>query len=200
LNEVNFEEETPSVQCVEHQTEGRFESTNLVSTFKPDDIQPMLFSQQEQDEPDDFLIIECNGYCPDNPSSLGAWSFVVLSTDRHRQLVDQSFGYIGDGERVTNNVAEYYAVLNALTWVIANAPDTPVEIFNSSQLVVNQVNGDWNCNVPILAYYRDSAIDLLRRTRAELLWLPLVKNQVALALSKVAYIHVQREFERGQYD
>jgi ribonuclease HI len=63
------------------------------------------------------LLINCDGLCePRNPGGWACWAFVV-----HKAIDDEFIhddrGCIGAGDGMTNNLAEYTAVLEALRWV-----------------------------------------------------------------------------------
>lgn len=65
---------------------------------------------------------------------------------RNRKMIGQFAR--GLGQR-TNNEAEYEAVLHGILLCWAGDLRDPI-IYSDSQLVVNQVNGSWQCNSPEL--------------------------------------------------
>lgn len=69
------------------------------------------------------------------PASIG----VVIDIDGKIQELSE---YIGEG---TNNMAEYTAVIHGLEWVSANIQDSDIfiDFFLDSQLVVEQLNGNY---------------------------------------------------------
>ena len=87
------------------------------------------------------LKIHADGICEPNPGK-AAWAFVVFTETG--EVIHEGKGFLGDGK--TNNYAEYVAVGKAALWCFVNAKNKEVEIFTDSMLVVNQVNGTWNCN------------------------------------------------------
>lgn len=72
------------------------------------------------------------------------------------------------GDCVTNNVAEYLGLINLLEWADANKI-TGITIRSDSQLIVNQVNGRWNCRMDLLSL-RAKAYALLIRGSHTLKW------------------------------
>lgn len=60
----------------------------------------------------------------------------------------------------TNNVAEYRALLYALREAINQHVDD-IEIFSDSKLMVEQVNGIWKTDNPVLKGYRYMALHYL---------------------------------------
>jgi ribonuclease HI len=132
------------------------------------------------------LEIYCDGLCePKNPGGYGCSAFVVF---RDGEQIHQRYGCVGSGPEMTNNVAEYRAVRGALKWLAGNRGDGSVQVMTDSKLVVEQVNGRWECNSDKLRPYRDDCRRLLRgMENVMLLWVPRERNEVADALTRVAY-------------
>lgn len=82
----------------------------------------------------------------------------------------------------TNNEAEYYGLLRALTLV----PRTEeVHIYSDSKLVVNQVNGKWKAKEARLNKLKEKAQELLKQfNKVSLKWIPREKNKVANKLAQ----------------
>lgn len=94
----------------------------------------------------------------------------------------QEFGAGFDFGNVTNNQAEYYALICALKKLlcIADPAETDVMVFGDSQLVVNQVNGKWRIKEKHLYAPAKEARDLLKKFRSYILeWKPRKKNKKA---------------------
>jgi ribonuclease HI len=166
--------------------------------FAPSADDLLTFSNVEEDKPEEGYIIITDGLCEPNPHGIGTWAVVIFCP--HGNLLEQHFDDIGSGEHVTNNVAEYVAVINALIWTVECAPDEPVEIRTDSQLVANQINGKWACNKQHLRELRDDAVELLRQSNAVIRWVPKAETQVADLLTKLAYIKAKREQDEGDND
>jgi ribonuclease HI len=82
----------------------------------------------------------------------------------------------------TNNEAEYYGLLRALTLVPKTAE---VHIYSDSKLVVNQVNGRWKTKEVRLNKLKEKAQELLKQfTDVSLKWLPREKNKEANKLAQ----------------
>ncbi len=62
-------------------------------------------------------------------------------------------------ENNTNNMLEYYAVWDVIRQIKTSQH---VEIFSDSQLVINQINGEWTCKEKRLQEYRDKILDYIR--------------------------------------
>lgn len=68
------------------------------------------------------------------------------------------------GKRITNNEAEYHAMIMALTRVLKEIPRFPggqVRVYTDSMLVKNQVQGKWRVKAKNLASLHRTAVDLL---------------------------------------
>lgn len=97
-----------------------------------------------------MIDIYADGSCLDNQGDNprgGAGYVAVRGTER----VDERSEFVGHGSDVTNNTAEYDAVLGSLQWREENAPNEAVRVHTDSRLVVKQVAGEWSCNEEHLA-------------------------------------------------
>ena len=123
---------------------------------------------------------------PTNPGC-GCWGFVIEDPDG--QIVDSACGCIGRA-RVTNNVAEYSALIFGLERLVAHKT-TRIEIFGDSKLVVEQVSGRWQIKNPTLRRAVAKAKQLLENFDAwSIQWVPREENGRADAMSQRAYEHV----------
>src|SRR5687768_5203710 len=99
------------------------------------------------------VLASFDGACePVNPGGLGTYGFVVRQGER---LLVRRQGAVPEiaGTLMTGNVAEYVALLLLLEW-LAGHPAGPARIEGDSKLVVMQVRGEWDANVPILRMLR----------------------------------------------
>lgn len=132
------------------------------------------------------ILASFDGACePVNPGGLGTYGFVVRQGDR---LLVRRQGVVPEiaGTPMTGNVAEYVALLLLLDW-LAEHPAGPARIEGDSKLVVMQVRGEWDANVPILRMLRDKCRALLPKD-ARLVHVPREKNGEADALTHLAYV------------
>lgn len=93
-----------------------------------------------------MIDIYCDGSCLDNqtPENRRAGTgYVVVDGD---ERVHEASEYAGDGEDVSNNTAEYDAILAALEWREDHRPDEDATIHTDSELILNQISGEWGCN------------------------------------------------------
>jgi ribonuclease HI len=114
--------------------------------------------------PEQPIRIVFDGGSKGNPGQ-GYGSYALEWPAYPRQVVRLQFG-----NRVTNNEAEYDTLISALEAVIkrltetgADARSAKLEIWGDSQLVINQVNGEWEANKAEMRVRRDKARALLNR-------------------------------------
>lgn len=130
--------------------------------------------------------IYADGLCEPNPG-VGTWAFIAFDSTG-REIAKDS-GSAGAG--VTNNVAEYRAVIEALVWCHEMDTDS-VLILTDSQLVVNQLNGSWQVKSENIRSWYDNAKDLIE-PHVKIEWVKGVDNK-ADELTRTAY-----EKETGLY-
>jgi probable phosphoglycerate mutase len=113
--------------------------------------------------PEQPINIIFDGGSKGNPG-VGYGSYALHWPGQSQQIVQLQFG---DG--VTNNEAEYDTLVAALESVVkrlaenhADPATARVEIRGDSQLVINQVLGDWKCNDERMRRRRDRVRSLLR--------------------------------------
>ncbi len=131
------------------------------------------------------ITIHCDGLCDINPGGIATWGYVA-EVDGMEYTPS---GVVGEGEGMTNNVAEYHAVIHALKWIEENGyKGRKIRIFTDSTLVVNQVTGQWAVCTPHLLDLWAEADALKRRIgHVDLRWCPREENEKADAMSRIAY-------------
>ena len=82
------------------------------------------------------LVIHTDGAARGNPGPAGA-GWVVETADG--DLVEEGCAYLGE---LTNNQAEYEALLHSLR-AIDPGPETEIEVWADSELMVRQLNGEY---------------------------------------------------------
>jgi ribonuclease HI len=113
------------------------------------------------------VTIYTDGASRGNPGP-AAWAYVVV---QNGSIIAMQSGYIGIA---TNNVAEYYAIINGLEHARTVARDR-VEIRSDSELVVRQITGRYRIRKEHLA-------DLARDV-----------HRLAAGFPEITYVSVQRE-------
>jgi ribonuclease HI len=132
------------------------------------------------------MTVYCGSSCgPKNPGGWACWGFLARDTKGREVISD--WGCLGRGPGMTNNVAEYHAVINALRWLAAHAESASVKMITSSKLVFEQTGGWRACKKEHLKPLLGEVLELLGKTKASLTWVSNKENEHADALARVAY-------------
>lgn len=125
-----------------------------------------------------MLQIYFDGACgPKNPGGKAGWGWVAY---RNETIIEQAYGYVGEGPAMSNNVAEYSAILAALLW--SKTINEPIEFLGDSMLVISQMSGRWKIRRGLYEKYAREAWRL-RRSNHRFTWIPRERNSIADALS-----------------
>jgi len=122
--------------------------------------------------------IYADGLCEPNPGK-ASWGFSVYNGT---ELLHCKSGFMGDNN--TNNMAEYRAVIEALVYCHED-DENEYEILTDSQLVVKQLNGEWQVKSEKLWSWYDNAKDLMV-DHATIGWVKGIDNR-ADELTRLAY-------------
>ena len=126
-----------------------------------------------------------DGACePVNPGGHGTYGYVVK---KNGKTIKEQSGYIGKGEGITNNVAEYTALIESLKFVKEHSPSSKVVVHGDSQLAIKQMNGEYAVRSPNIRPLWQRAKNLCTGVDAEFVWVPREQNEEADALSMKAY-------------
>lgn len=135
------------------------------------------------------FIINCDGSQsnPNKPDEgIACWAFVVHSFSGER--IYAHYGSMGKG--VSHNVAEMFAILQAISFC-RDFPDKSYTIKSDSKLCIDQLNGSAECRAESLIPYYQACSRLLQSfesdKRPRLEWLPRERNLAADALAKKAH-------------
>ncbi len=116
------------------------------------------------------LNIYTDGASRGNPGD-AAWGYLILN--KNEGTITKQSGYLG---RSTNNQAEYFAVIRSLQRA-GELTDGTVNLRSDSQLLVNQVTGNWKV--------KDTELERLYKR---------VKSETE-KFDRVNFFHVPRENE-----
>lgn len=118
------------------------------------------------------LIVFGDGGSRGNPGE-AAYGFVISNQDS--ELIYK------EGKRLgitTNNVAEYSAVVNALRWIIENAPHVSrIHFFLDSLLVASQLSGRFRIKHPAMRELFIAAKQLESQLQAEITYTQVPRNE-----------------------
>jgi ribonuclease HI len=124
------------------------------------------------------ITVKCAALCePTNPGGFGCWAFVVF--DYAGEEIAYQSGCLGTGPSISNNLAAYQSVIEALRWANEFSAGAQVEVLTDSQLVANQVGGNWGCNSDHLRPLRDEVVRLVNILDADLRWIRGSENVIA---------------------
>lgn len=127
---------------------------------------------------------------PRNPGGHATWAWLAYG-DMGEKL-GEDCGSIGEGEGMTNNLAEFTAALNALRWAYKEG-HRDVTMRSDSQLLVNQASGLWSCNSPQL----HPLMTRIRRAgtvmNVQWQWITREQNTRADALSRKPYEEIAQK-------
>lgn len=133
------------------------------------------------------LIIHIDGSSQGNPGPSGVGG--VFESGDGKKLLEIS-KYIGEG---TNNRAEYQALITALTMLSAKhlnwllVSDAEILIKTDSELLYNQVNGDYKVKDWVLKKLHSKVIGLQKvLPKFKMVLIPREKNRVCDRLAKRA--------------
>jgi len=135
------------------------------------------------------LSIFCDGLCDPNPNGHGCYGWVAY--DERETRVAQGYGFLGEGTGMTNNRAEYGAVIASLQWAWKERC-RKVKVYTDSQLVVRQVTGKYQIRTVALKALCEEAKALLGQVGGKIEWIPREQNTEADALSRRAHHLVKR--------
>lgn len=136
------------------------------------------------------LTLHFDGGCTPNPGGACRFGWHVENA-AGEQFAKQS-GMVEPtavAER-TNNTAEWAAVHAALSWLTCLCPRiASLRIVGDSNMVINQLRGEWKARKPHLARYRDSCrllLDALAIAHLQIEWVPRNENSQADRLAASA--------------
>jgi ribonuclease HI len=136
-----------------------------------------------------LIEVYFDGLCqPINPGGISCYAFIVKSDER---IIHSDYGVAAKpfSEESTNNVAEYTALAKALQWLLANNFNSnKVEIKSDSQLVVNQLTGDYKVKARrILPLFKHVLFLKAKFQDIQIKWIPRDMNREADTLTNKAY-------------
>lgn len=122
-----------------------------------------------------------DGSCNPNPGGVIGLGCVIYS---ELHSVKQSKKILRDPYN-TNNIAEYEALYFLLTLLLKYKLETKsIIVYGDSNMIINQINGEWKVNKPHLQVLNKKCKDLLPLFHhIEFEWIPRELNKVADALS-----------------
>lgn len=132
------------------------------------------------------IIVNIDGACePVNPGGIASYGFVIKEK---KETLHEGKGVIGEGEGMTNNVAEYTAAIEAIKWIKKNLSPQKTKLIGDSQLLIRQLKGEYGVKSNRIKPLYKKLKRLLEELNSEVLfeWVPREENKEADKLSKIA--------------
>jgi len=127
-----------------------------------------------------------DGSCePYNPGGKMGTGIVIIDEDG--EVIHKNSQRFEAKDSNSNNVAEYLALKDVLTWVKENLDkNSEITIFGDSMLVINQMKGRWGISEGLYVKAAREAMEIKKGCTAKLdfEWIPREENTVADGLSK----------------
>ena len=120
-----------------------------------------------------------DGSCTKNNFGAGFW---ITNTEKnHTESISCKLNF-----QCSNNIAEYESLLLGLH-LLKKLGARRINVYGDSELVIRQVNGEYNTNHPRIRAYRNDTMDLLKTfEESKLLFVPRKINIVAHNLAFAA--------------
>jgi ribonuclease HI len=135
-----------------------------------------------------MIEVWTDGLCePVNPSGTACYGYIIK---RNGKTINKDYGVIGTGPDMTNNVAEYTALIQALQKIKSLKLDKEKIIVRSdSRLVAVGMSQNWKIKAPrVLPLYTKAKI-LASGMDIAFQWIPREDNEEADELARLAYEH-----------
>ena len=142
-----------------------------------------------------MIEVWIDGCClPTNTEGTACLGYVIK---KNGMVVAQGSHIVGEGRGMTSNVAEYHALIRALEEIQQRElKNDTILIRSDSNLLVNQMNGNWRVKAPLIKPLYWKAKRLADGLKLRLEWIPRELNEEADELSRVAYKDMLREKNR----
>ncbi|HNY34348.1 MAG TPA: ribonuclease HI [Methanothrix soehngenii] len=132
-----------------------------------------------------MITINFDGLCyPKNPGGVAAYGYLV---SRDGKPIWRGFGGVGEGKGMTNNVAEYEALMAAAQWLVDEEIDEKILIKGDSELVIKQMKGQYKVTSATSKKYVPEIKRLLQGKDVSFEWVPREENEEADGLSRMGY-------------
>lgn len=140
-----------------------------------------------------MIEIYFDGACePINPGGTASYGYLIKKDDK---VVAKESKIIGSGKGMTNNVAEYTGLIEAVKVVYSLDIEDKLMIYGDSNIVCYTIAKKWGWtkkktawnphrNAPHLKMLLQEALSLLKNFEHEIKWIPREENQQADELSK----------------
>jgi ribonuclease HI len=115
---------------------------------------------------------------------VAAYGYLVY---RDSEPIWRGFGGVGEGRGMTNNVAEYEALMAAAQWLVDEGIEDKILIKGDSELVIKQMKGQYKVSSATSKKYVPEIKRLLQGKDVSFSWVPREENEEADRLSRMGY-------------
>jgi len=136
-----------------------------------------------------LLILYFDGLCePVNPGGVATYGYLILDG---RRTVEEGCGFVGAGmfgNDVSNNVAEYTAMIRGIERLLLLGLSGEVAVRGDSQLVINQMLGRYAVRAERILPLHNRAVEMSKQFgKISFEWIPREMNAAADALTRKAF-------------
>ena len=133
-----------------------------------------------------MIEVWIDGSCyPVNPGGTACAGYVIK---RKGQTIAKGSKIVGKGKEMTNNVAEYTALIAVLEELRKRQlHNEEIIIKSDSQLLVNQINGNWKVKSQLLYPLYREAKKQIANYNLKIKWIPRELNEEADEMSRIAF-------------
>ena len=133
-----------------------------------------------------MIEVWTDGLCePINPGGTGCAGYVIK---KNGKVVEKGSESLGASKDMTNNVAEYSALIRALQAIKKLGLDKEKILFRSdSKLLVSQMKGEWKVKGARIVPLHGEAAELTKGLDVDFQWIPREENEEADRLCRLAY-------------
>lgn len=133
-----------------------------------------------------MIEVWTDGLCePINPGGTGCAAYLIK---KNGKIIEKGAAVLDSSREMTNNVAEYTALIHALQALRKLGLDKEKVVFRSdSKLLVSQMKGEWKVKGPRIVPLHAKAKDLAKGLDVDFSWVPREENEEADELCRLAY-------------
>lgn len=133
-----------------------------------------------------MIEVWTDGLCePINPGGTGCAAYLIK---RNGRIVEKGAVVLDVSREMTNNVAEYSALIHALQAIRRLGLDKEKVVFRSdSKLLVSQMRGEWKVKGTRIVPLHAKAKELTKGLDIDFKWVPREENEEADGLCRLAF-------------
>lgn len=122
-----------------------------------------------------------------NPGGTATFGYVIR--DDSGSILASRSGLVGEGPAMSNNLAEYAALCESLSFLLSKGRSgSPLEVKSDSRLVVYQMSEKWKFHGGLYAEkYHEAKRLAAKFSHLSFKWIPRKENEEADGLSREAY-------------